>query len=1105
MQPDRRRVEALRPSEPPVDEVTLHAVSSTAEAGNDGRKLRPRKPVAPAESGRPETAKEFSKRIKRVVLRVGERPEGGSTGRAESSAHAEANQNTATLPPMLPVAPNHSIEDATIRPTSPPMPSLAPAPPESLLAVIAADGLDLLDSIRGLYSGDKTFTSIMTDVKQFKNFAVDDGLVYIKDGGRKCLCIPNGCIAERSVREIIISHAHSILAHLGPTKTTAYLRDQVWWKTMAADIAAFINSCSTCKRSKPNDQKPYGLLNPLTVPSKPWQAIGVDFVGPLPPSKNRDATFDMLVVVIDLLTGYVSLTPGRTDYKAKEMAELIFAEVYKRHGLPERIISDRDVLFTSTFWSHLHKLLGISLRMSSAYHPETDGSTERANRTVTTMLRQCVSPSQTDWVAKLPGIEYAINSARSESTGYAPFFLNTGRMPRSMIWNNPGIDEYPSVRAFAQRMKLAVMSAHNAILDARVKQTRAANRARRPAPFTEQELVFISTKNISFPKGRARKLIPKYIGPYRILKDYGNNSYQIALPARLRQRGVHDVFHSSLLRVYIPNDDRLFPGRAENQVAEFGDDEQEWAADRILSHCGRGTDSVFEVLWKPGDISWLNYDSIKNLPIFQTYLDLQNVSSIKELGAGKGTPPNHDPQIFVSAIGVKTVGFKTSSGIARPIHDAHIPLDFRGTRPPTVATIRPNPRTRYNRRPQRSRNMSGTPDDWVFARSDGSVILSLGHDLKDWLIPAETVRTVAWAQQTALTGKWPLNRGLHETITSLARGWNLSRLSSRGRLLVAKKNTVIPNSDYKPVHVLFGLANAFKDPIPDWLTGGWPRITEPYGIAKVDRNHPPAPGEEVHIDDLTPEAQEGLADPTAGDDPIEAVAALMDATSVKLATTIEVKAAAAAAPADGPPSPPEDIDTMDVDDGASAEPIPEPARVTKPLPAGRRASGMGPSTAPRADSPTPRAESPGPQRLHHRPEPYDTDDTAHPSQFSSSSSGRKRRHSGHYYENDRHYYDRYEYDHRPYPRYERHQSLDRYTEYDVEEPYASDNEVLNREVISILRKRQAAEKREAYARRMSNQGYGNGHGSGPAGGRGRRGGKRGRGRGQGRAAAPLRR
>lgn len=172
---------------------------------------------------------------------------------------------------------------------------------------------------------------------------------------------------------------------------------------------------------------------------------------------------------------------------------MTFESIYKLHGLPKSIISDRDVLFTSTFWQHLHQLVGTQLQMSSAYHPETDGSTERANCTVTQMLRQCIGPNQRDWVLKLPAIEFTINSAQSETTRFAPFFLNTGQMPRPMIWNSASSDEYPAVRNFALQQRLALMQAHNSILSVHVKQTRDANWRRRPCPFVEGDLVYVST------------------------------------------------------------------------------------------------------------------------------------------------------------------------------------------------------------------------------------------------------------------------------------------------------------------------------------------------------------------------------------------------------------------------------------------------------------------------------------------------------------------------------------------------------------------------------------------------------------------------------------
>ena len=145
---------------------------------------------------------------------------------------------------------------------------------------------------------------------------------------------------------------------------------------MVSDTKSFCETCMTCKHSKPSNHKPYGLLNPLPIPGNPLEAIGMDFVGPLPESSNRDGTYDSITVVICLLTSMVHLIPSRINYNAHQLAELMFEEVYKHHRLPKNIISDQDVLFMSTFWGHLHKLLRTKLKMLSAYYPQTDGTME---------------------------------------------------------------------------------------------------------------------------------------------------------------------------------------------------------------------------------------------------------------------------------------------------------------------------------------------------------------------------------------------------------------------------------------------------------------------------------------------------------------------------------------------------------------------------------------------------------------------------------------------------------------------------------------------------------------------------------------------------------
>jgi hypothetical protein len=225
------------------------------------------KPEAPAKSGRPETGKEFAKRIKKVVLKVGERPEGGpaptTRDNSESGGHSgsqdanigtKSNSDNDTIIPEL--RPNEAFADL----------GSSGSDPTSLVSIIPMDGIDFTSCIRSQYKQDKFFKMVIEQPTVYRNFEVVDGLVFIVEGGSKRLCIPACTINGRSARELVISHGHSILSHLGIQKTLDYLRDQVWWKSMVADVTAYIDSCSTCRRSKPNNQKPYGLLNPLAVP-----------------------------------------------------------------------------------------------------------------------------------------------------------------------------------------------------------------------------------------------------------------------------------------------------------------------------------------------------------------------------------------------------------------------------------------------------------------------------------------------------------------------------------------------------------------------------------------------------------------------------------------------------------------------------------------------------------------------------------------------------------------------------------------------------------------------------------------------------------------------
>jgi hypothetical protein len=143
--------------------------------------------------------------------------------------------------------------------------------------------------------------------------------------------------------------------------------------------------------------------------------------------------------------------------------------------------------------------------------------------------------------------------------------------------------------------------------------------------------VYISTKNLSLKKGLARKLSPKFIGPYKIIKDFRNNPFMIDLPPEMKQRGIHPIYHVQYLQIYHPNDDRLFPGRSDSQIGIFDGLESEWKIEWILSHIGSGECSQFEIRWSAGDVTWLPYHEAKKLVAFQDYLDTLGITDIAQL------------------------------------------------------------------------------------------------------------------------------------------------------------------------------------------------------------------------------------------------------------------------------------------------------------------------------------------------------------------------------------------------------------------------------------------------------------------------------------------
>jgi hypothetical protein len=317
---------------------------------------------------------------------------------------------------------------------------------------------------------------------------------------------------------------------MGPSITNNYARRNFWWPTLGSDVKAFCASCATCQAIKTSNQRPQGLLHSLPIPTTPWSSIGMDFVGPFPLADD----LDYIWVVLCRLTSLVHLIPLRTTTTAAQLAPLFMSQIVRLHGLPETIVSDRDPKFTSQFWTETHRLLGIKLMKSTAFHPQTNGASERMIRKVSQVLRAMVRPDQLDWPKQLPMVEFALNSSVSKSTGFAPFELTYGYIPKAI--QTIGESKFAGVQDFADHARDLVIRAHDALIESRVRQTHDANVRRRPDDdrLDTGQHVYLSTENLNLPKARARKLMPKYIGPYEIISCHRDQSqYTLALPDEL--------------------------------------------------------------------------------------------------------------------------------------------------------------------------------------------------------------------------------------------------------------------------------------------------------------------------------------------------------------------------------------------------------------------------------------------------------------------------------------------------------------------------------------------------------------------------------------------
>jgi hypothetical protein len=375
------------------------------------------------------------------------------------------------------------------------------------------------------------------------------------------------------------------------------LNRDYYWPGLAKEVKEYIKSCLTCATTKSSNQRPAGLLQPLPIPSRRWEQVTFDLITALPKTKRNHTA---IAVWVDKLSKMVHLAPCTTEVTAVELADLCYREIVRYHGVPASIVSDRDPRFTANFWQALWALLGTKLKMSTSYHPQSDGQTENTNKTLENMLRAYVNNSLSDWDDYLVSAEIAINNSTQASTGYSPFWLNSGQSPNLPLSTAARASHQDTsvnqvANEWVRRVEADLERARENLQRAQQAQQKEADKHRRAVSYAVGDSVLLSTANLT---SHNSKLRAKFIGPFPIKEVRSDVTVVLELPRVMSRR--HPVFHVNLLRPFTEDPTR-FPNRRQvnRPVAELVDRQKEWVVERVLGEREvRNGQMQYLVLWE---------------------------------------------------------------------------------------------------------------------------------------------------------------------------------------------------------------------------------------------------------------------------------------------------------------------------------------------------------------------------------------------------------------------------------------------------------------------------------------------------------------------------